>query len=292
MTPEFIRQRLADNITFLMKEQKRKVGDVENAVGISTGYLSKMLKKDTEAAPSTDIIWKLAKVLGVSTDLLIEGDFSKATDNLRYLSNFLKKLTARTDSNELEWERIPVRDIDLALMGRGRELPIIEEDVQDTGERILQPAFYYDHQVSNDRCGKRKIHSHGVEVAPTWVTDSSFRTELSENKFIYIFPMCCQIRISEDGDTEDIDYYDIYLEQLEMNDKYLGRDRVSLDANDVVVSIFEPILNTFNVAQELSSDARALYQSIARHEYDLKIKPAVKDAIAEFMSDGKAPWEE
>ena len=68
MSIEFSRQKLAENIMALMQQKKLKIGEVEQQIGISTGYLSKMLKKETDAAPSTDIIWKLSKVLGVSTD--------------------------------------------------------------------------------------------------------------------------------------------------------------------------------------------------------------------------------
>lgn len=83
MDLEFSRQKLAENITALMQQKKLRIGEVEQQIGISTGYLSKMLKKETDAAPSTYIIWKFSKVLGVSTDMLIEGDFSQATDNLQ-----------------------------------------------------------------------------------------------------------------------------------------------------------------------------------------------------------------
>ena len=89
---------------------------------------SRLTKKETDTAPSADIVWKLAKYLGVSTDMLIEGDFSKATHNLQYMRNFVLKLKAMTDSNKLEWGAITIQDINSALQNEedGEEtLPII-----------------------------------------------------------------------------------------------------------------------------------------------------------------------
>ena len=110
MDSEFSRQRLVENISTLMQQQKLKVGEVEQRIGISTGYLSKMLKKDTVSAPSADTIWKLAKVFGVSTDMLIEGDFSGSNENIQYLRSFFSKLKSKTISDEIEWEAITIDD--------------------------------------------------------------------------------------------------------------------------------------------------------------------------------------
>ena len=112
---EFNRQKLMENVNELIKEKGLKVGEVESAIGVSTGYISRLTKKETDTAPSADIVWKLAKYLGVSTDMLIEGDFSKATHNLQYMRNFVLKLKAMTDLNKLEWDTITIQDVDKAL---------------------------------------------------------------------------------------------------------------------------------------------------------------------------------
>ena len=40
---EFDRARLMNNINTLIKDKKIKIGELENSIGISTGYLSKIL---------------------------------------------------------------------------------------------------------------------------------------------------------------------------------------------------------------------------------------------------------
>ena len=94
---EFDRSRLMNNITTLIKEKNIKIGELENSVGISTGYLSKMAKPENESMPGIDLIWKLAEKLGVSVDMLVGGDFSKSNDNLFYLVKFLHELKLETD---------------------------------------------------------------------------------------------------------------------------------------------------------------------------------------------------
>ena len=47
---------------------------------------------------------------------------------------------------------------------------------------------------------------------------------------------------------------------------------------------YEPVCNTFNTAQGLTGEVAALYQSILRHEFDLKISDSVRDTIARFMN--------
>ena len=52
---EFDRARLMNNINTLIKDKNIKIGELENSIGISTGYLSKMSKADNESMPGIDM---------------------------------------------------------------------------------------------------------------------------------------------------------------------------------------------------------------------------------------------
>ena len=280
MNLEFSRQKLAENIMTLIQQKKLRIGEVEQQIGISTGYLTKMLKKETDAAPSTDIIWKLAKVLGVSTDMLIEGDFSKATDNLQYMRKFLYRLQSLTDTNELEWDRISISDVNEALRSESPSLPIIVTMDKATNAEA-KTTYYQGNEVSASIHGKNKIHSVGVDAEPAWVTNSGFMTNLGNGTDVYIFPMCCSVRVDEEGNYEDVDYFDIYFGDWRIPD---GSESCINVLEEGYVRHFEPVCNTFNTAQDLSGEVTALYQSILRHEYDLKISSSVRDTIERFMN--------
>lgn len=107
---EFDRNRLMNNIATLIKEKNIKIGELENAVDISTGYLSKMTKPENESMPGIDLIWKLAEKLGVSVDMLVGGDFSKSNDNLLYLVKFLHELKLETDAHGINWSKFSSYD--------------------------------------------------------------------------------------------------------------------------------------------------------------------------------------
>lgn len=280
MNFEFSRQRLTENIATLMKQKRLKIGEVEQQIGISTGYLSKMLKKETEASPSTDIIWKLGKVLGVSTDMLIEGDFSKATDNLQYMRNFLTRLKVLTDANELEWNRISIHHVNDELKSEKPHLPIIV--TTDTSTNVQAETTYYQgNEVSASAHGKNKLHSAGIDAEPVWVTNSGFRAVINGGTTMYIFPMCCSLRVDGEGNYEDVDYFDIYFGSREIPEEYEGCEEIPEEEYEWR---FEPVCNTFNTAQELTSEVTSLYQSILRHEFDLKISLNVRNTIDQFMN--------
>ena len=280
MNLEFSRQKLAENIMALIQQKKLRIGEVEQQIGISTGYLTKMLKKETDSAPSTDIICRLSKVLGVSTDMLIEGDFSKATDNLQYMRKFLYRLQSLTDTNELEWDRISISDVNEALRSESPSLPIIVTMDKATNAEA-KTTYYQGNEVSASIHGKNKIHSVGVDAEPAWVTNSGFMTNLGNGTDVYIFPMCCSVRVDEEGNYEDVDYFDIYFGSWRIPDGYENCDNVP---DEAYVRHYEPVCNTFNTAQNLSGEVAALYQSILRHEYDLKISSSVRNTIARFLS--------
>ena len=280
MNLEFSRQKLAENIMTLIQQKKLRIGEVEQQIGISTGYLTKMLKKETDAAPSADIIWKLAKVLSVSTDMLIEGDFSKATDNLQYMRKFLYRLQSLTDTNELEWDRISISDVNEALRSESPSLPIIVTMDKATNAEA-KTTYYQGNEVSASIHGKNKIHSVGVDAEPVWVTNSGFMTDLGNETDVYIFPMRCSVRVDEEGNYEDVDYFDIYFGDWRIPD---GSESCINVLEEGYVRHFEPVCNTFNTAQDLSGEVTALYQSILRHEYDLKISNSVRDTIERFMN--------
>ena len=103
---EFDRARLMNNINTLIKDKNIKIGELENSIGISTGYLSKMSKADNESMPGIDLIWKLAQKLGTSVDMLVGGDFGRSNDNLFQLIRVDRKST-RLSSSHSRKSRMP-----------------------------------------------------------------------------------------------------------------------------------------------------------------------------------------
>lgn len=102
---EFDRTKLMTNITALIKEKGMRIGELENRVGISAGYISKMTKAENESMPGIDLIYKLAQELEVSVEALVCGDFNKSNDNLLFLIRFLHSLEEDVSIHRDEWRQ-------------------------------------------------------------------------------------------------------------------------------------------------------------------------------------------
>ena len=53
---EYNVNKLLSNIAILIKDKGLKVSEVESAIGISAGYLSRMIRKGSDANPSMEIV--------------------------------------------------------------------------------------------------------------------------------------------------------------------------------------------------------------------------------------------
>lgn len=102
---EFDRTKLMTNIAALIKEKGLRIGELENKVGISAGYISKMTKAENESMPGIDLIFKLAQELEVSVEALVCGDFNKSNDNLLFLMKFLHSLIEDINIHRDEWRQ-------------------------------------------------------------------------------------------------------------------------------------------------------------------------------------------
>lgn len=88
---KLIMQRLHDNIDFLIKIRNKKIGEVETAIGVSKGYLSRSKECDL---PISKVI-RTAEYFSVSVDSLIHSNFK---------AEYLKKQIAELQGELAEIE--------------------------------------------------------------------------------------------------------------------------------------------------------------------------------------------
>ncbi len=105
MTEQFNPKILFDNIDFLIRNENRKIGEVESEAGVSAGYISRT-SKDGGSKPGIDFIMNVAEVLHVSIDTLLKVNITSLTPTERYLISFLEKLERDTTHDLLAWERL------------------------------------------------------------------------------------------------------------------------------------------------------------------------------------------
>lgn len=280
MEMNFDRQRLMANITALIQQRGMNIGDVEAAVGTSKGYISRLLKN--ESVPSADFVWKLAKVLGVSTDMLVEGDYSDGDDNISTLRKFLIKLRLQTTEEAIVWTPITTKYVNAVL--KGEEAPFFL--VQEKGNNSTVPQMEVDFSEVNSTYSfykNRKIHSAAFPQEYAWMTGDGFKANLSDDRVVYIFPMCANMDTGTPAGEIEVDYYEMYLSTWKQSGGIAGAAAV-LSGTVTGEWKAKQIFDTSRAA-ELTDECRDLYTTIKPTAYDVRITADVRSAILDFLGD-------
>ena len=102
-----INEKFARNVRAILTAKDASVLAFESAIGVSAGYLSRLLRHDNDIAMVT--AYRAAKTLGVSVEDLIEKDYVKET--------LVQEMQAEIDAHQREAERL-----------KGELARILEED--------------------------------------------------------------------------------------------------------------------------------------------------------------------
>lgn len=103
MGKELNKKLMFDNISFMLKELGKKIGELENESGVSPGYISRM--RDGNSKPGIEFVVNAAEALNISVDTLLNVDLSGLTPTEKYLISFIEKLRRDTAADKLDWHR-------------------------------------------------------------------------------------------------------------------------------------------------------------------------------------------
>ena len=101
----FDKKRCLDNIYFLAKQKGKKIGELEELAGVSTGYLSRANKEENTSKLTIDLIVAIAQALGVSIDKLVSFDLTGISSNERRFVDFIEKLELVTVKGDVVWDK-------------------------------------------------------------------------------------------------------------------------------------------------------------------------------------------
>ena len=83
---QYDKKLFIDNVYFLAKEKDLKIGEIEAACGVSSGYLSRLRQGEKNVAPGADFLLSISAQLSASVDALLSM-ISPAQRNLKPLSS-------------------------------------------------------------------------------------------------------------------------------------------------------------------------------------------------------------
>ena len=91
------------NVEHIRKQRGLKVGQVETAAEVSTGYLAR-LSKNPNTMPGAEVLINLALYFGVSIDSLLLCDLSSLSEEEEMLSKYLQKIRNATAHGVINWQ--------------------------------------------------------------------------------------------------------------------------------------------------------------------------------------------
>ena len=195
MTLDFSSERFFRNVSYLIKLQKKKVGEVEAFAGVSPGYIARM-RNDTSAKPGIDIAMKLAHALNVYLDDLLWLDFTQLNGTQQYVLTFMDKLITDTKLDNVIWN-----------VETPRSLAALEPDIN--GE-VDHPMFFFSMEpILED--GKDTGFIPGVcfnstAYGPnTTIWDNCYNLRLKNGLYVYVMfvgPSNSKERCSYEEDIE------------------------------------------------------------------------------------------
>ena len=266
----FDRERMLTNISALIQQRGIKIGELENRVGVSAGYLSRLCREDSKTIPAVDVVWKIAKELEVNMEVLLEGTCDYLSPNMVYMQKFLNRLLVLTLSDSIEWESYSVSRMEQALrQEQPLDLPFIETDKSRTftdDRPDLLDVGYHDASIS--ACGHSRFIAFSLPGTSHSLAGSCFSCEMDSWNTLYLVKyvdvMYDTADETDSGVPSAVEWYELFI----------------WDASD---GHAEVVCNTLAGRVRLLADVEMLYMVLKEKEQDLRITPTVRSIIDSFM---------
>ena len=101
---EFDNTLLFSNLNYLLREHNIRVGELEQILGISSGYISRTAKQGSAKKLSIDVVWKIAALFKVSLEDLLGKSLAVPESNSDMIVRFLSKVIHETETHIVEWK--------------------------------------------------------------------------------------------------------------------------------------------------------------------------------------------
>lgn len=255
---EFNSRILFNNIAFLLKNTEFKVGELETAAGVSTGYISRT-SKDESSNPSIEFVAKTANFFGVGLDLLINVDLGAETETEIYLAKLIDKLVVDTNSNKLDWK-----------VEKAYYLNNLEADINGFTDHDL---FYYETFQEQTEAGyaeestdvRFKSDSYGMN---TYIADDCFYLQMKDYR-LYVMKISKSIHNIKDPEADAIE---LWMVPNRGSNKFLVKDLNNSVHNILIKNLYRSI-SEYNKKPKIDNEVKRvldayLFNSDLESEYE------------------------
>ena len=91
------------NIDYLAKKKNINRKQLEEAAGVSQGYISRLMKDGNSTKLTVDVIMNIAHLLNVTPNTLLLKPLDEESEKVAVKIEFIYKLISETKSNRLKW---------------------------------------------------------------------------------------------------------------------------------------------------------------------------------------------
>ena len=245
----FERSKVIENIYDLAKEKGIKIGELEQKVNVSPGYLSRLLKDDNKGTISAEQLWKISEILGTTMDLLVGYRNEGLTENEKKIIGFLDKLSFKTEKSEIAWEMLT---------------PMIKEP----SYIIAHPLFETVDRCTEDALGDFRFYKEKV-----------YCSHFYDPEYVRIDNNCFHFLFDEFSERE------IYIMSVSKREKDKSVwDSGVLEIYFVVAGVnVEPVVCSAFASDQVNKSMNHLYLTVNEARANLQLNKSKIDAIDRFL---------
>lgn len=123
------------NLAYLIVKNRIKTGELEERIGVSVGYFSRLKKNEDESASlGVDKLCALATELNCSLDSLLFGDLASLSGTEQYVLTALRSIFIKTNRDSFFWEPVDLSE------SANKDLPFAKQEVNFYG--LLETVYY------------------------------------------------------------------------------------------------------------------------------------------------------
>ncbi len=267
MKKEKLGRTYAGNIKILAKRAGIKLYDLENQLGISEAYISRIgNRKGADLTPEQLV--QAADILDVNVDYLLRSSLDKldAKDNM--VKSFMDKLHKNTEDNSLVWKPLTKEDI----------VKVPQEEVK-TGHlplfKVAQVMDVHDYEAENDSGSVEEFVDEVVPVSFSSLDEEKringtyFYTELSHTQRVYLTDVKS---VGPDGSIKK--GYELFLVTV-------------IGSNGPLVTTWraDPLATTFTEKKSLAATLDVLRRSVKASLQRIHLKPDTIKTIKSYIKE-------
>ena len=258
----FDKDILLSNITYLSKKKGIKIGDLENYIGVSKGYISRFGKKNGISI-GIDIVVSIAQKLEVSLDVLLFSDLKEMDENDQYNLALINKLIRSTEDKSIFGEKIEPYKI-RRIMDRkyNSSLPMFVE----RGNKTIYESCFLERELYQE--------FEQYEAKP-W-----YKWKMDKRNTMYLIYM-----LYKTYDNEVQEVYEMYLQSSGFREEDDGYEIDEYGERDWLRSVkYTPLCCSLTSVNEIRNAMASLYRTAEKYKNEVKLSDSIKNDLDRFIN--------